>query len=172
MLLAVARRQVTPEELEHLYLSIGKGVWHLQYVEDALQTLITIKHEVRVPGRVNEKEVSDLMAKHRRNTFGTSLKIVGNHSLVPQPLFDRLNAFKEERDWLIHRSQNSHGDRLYTDSGRAETFARLAAFIDEARILQATLLHDINTFLAAAGLDVAAAERMAIKNVGSMRGGT
>ena len=164
------RRQITSDELEHLYMSIGKGVWHLQYVEDALQTLITMKHEIRSPDRIKEQEARDILAKHRRNTFGTSLKIVGNHSLVPQPLFDQLNAFKEERDWLIHRSQNSHGDRLYTDAGRAETFARLAAFIDEASILQAALLHDIDTFLAAAGLDVAAAERVAIKNLGSMRG--
>jgi len=165
-----ARRQITPDELEYLYVSIGKGVWHLQYVEDALQTLITIKHEIRVPDRIKEQEARDLLTKQRRNTFGSSLKIVGNHSLVSQPLFDRLNAFKEERDWLIHRSQNSHGDRLYTESGRAETFARLAAFIDEARILQAALMHDIDTFFAAAGLDVAAAERVAMKNLGSMRG--
>jgi hypothetical protein len=168
--LEAALRQITPDELEYLYVSIGKGVWHLQYVEDALQTLITIKHEIRVPDRIKAQEARDLLAKHRRNTFGTSLKIVGNHCLVSQPLFDRLNAFKEERDWLIHRSQNSHGDRLYTESGRAETFARLAAFIDEARILQAALMHDIDTFLAAAGLDVAAAECVAMKNLGSMRG--
>jgi len=165
------RRQVTPDELERLYLSIGKGVWHLQYVEDALQTLITMKHEVRVPGRVSEQEGRELLAKHRRNTLGTSLKIVRDHGLVPQPILDRLSTFKDERDWLIHRSQNSHGDLLYTDAGRAETFARLAAFIEEARVLQTALLDDINAFVAAAGLDVAAAERMAIKNVGRMRGG-
>ena len=168
--MAATRRQVTPDELEHLYISIGKGVWHLQYVEDALQTLITIKHEIRVPDRIKEQEARDLLAKHRRNTFGSSLRIVGNHSLVPQPLFDRLNAFKEERDWLIHRSQNSHGDRIYTEAGRTETFARLAAFIDEAKALQTELLNDIYTFLAAAGLDVAVVERMAIENLGRMRG--
>lgn len=170
--MAVMHRKVTPDELERLYLSIGKGVWHLQYVEDALQTLIAMKHEVRVPGGVSEQEGRELLAKHRRNTLGTSLKIVRDHGLLQQPILDRLGRFKDERDWLVHRSQNSHGDLLYTDAGRAETFARLAAFIDEARSLQKALLDDINAFVAAADLDVAAVDRIAARNVGRIRGGS
>lgn len=169
---APTRRQISSEELERLYSSIGRGVWHLQYVEDALNTLITIKHEVKTPGRVPEAEARALLEKHRRNTLGTSLRVVRTESLVPPKLLEDLGRFKDERDWLVHRSQNSNGDLLYTNAGRAETFARLDAFTEEARRLQIAVLQDISAFLAAAGLDVAAAESMALKSVGRLRGGS
>lgn len=168
---APPRRQVNSEELERLYSSLGRGVWHLQYVEDALNTLITIKHEVKTPGRIAEAEARALLEKHRRNTLGTSLKVIRTESLVPPKLLEDLGRFKDERDWLVHRSQNSNGDLLYTDADRAETFARLDAFTEEARRLQTAVLQDISAFIAAAGLDVAAAESMALKNVGRLRGG-
>jgi len=171
MLGSTSHRQVNSEELDRLYLSLGRGVWHLQYVEDALNTLITINHEVKTPGRIPEVEARELLAKHRRNTLGTSLKVVRSKGLVPPELLDSLGRFKDERDWLVHRSQNTHGDLLYTDAGRSETFTRLDAFTEEARRLQKAVLLEIDKFLNAAGLDVAAAERMALKNVGRLRGG-
>lgn len=164
-------RQVNSEEYKCLYLLLGKGVWCLQYVEDALNTLITLKHEVRRPWRIPEIEARALHAKHRRNTLGTSLGIVRAEGLVTPELLDALGRFKEERDWLVHRSQNTHGDLLYTDAGRSEMFARLEAFTEEARRLHKALLLEIDQFLTASGLDVAAVERMALKNVGRLRGG-
>ena len=171
MSIAAPRRQVNSDELERLYASIGRGVWHLQYVEDALNTLITIKHEVKTPARIPEAEARSLLEKHRRNTLGTSLKLARTEDLLEATLLNELTKFKDERDWLVHRSQNSHGDLLYTDAGRIETITRLDAFTDHARQLQTALLQEVNRFVAAAGLDVAAAERMALKNVGHLRGG-
>jgi hypothetical protein len=163
-------RQVTSEELDALYRGIGRGVWNLQYVEDTLQTLITIMVEIRTPGRVTASEGKALLAKHRRNTLGTSLKIVREQSLVGAELLDRLSRFKEERDWLIHRSQQSHGDLLYTDMGREEIFRRLEGFEEEASLLQKAVLKEIDAFAASRGVDVAAAQALAVRNVGRMRG--
>lgn len=167
----MVRRQVTATELQHLYTSIGRCVWNLQYVEDALTTLITLKVEIRLPGRVPLNEAQEKLAKHRRNTLGTSMKVVREKSLVGSELLERLNRFKEERDWLIHRSQQSHGDRLYTDEGRIDMFSRLETFETEALDLQKAVLAEINLFVAGQGLDVAAAERMAVRNVGRLRNG-
>lgn len=164
-------RQVNSEELERLYRLLGRGVWHLQYVEDALNTLITIKHDVKTPGRIPEAEARALLAKRRRNTLGTSLRLVKAECLLVPELLDALSRFKEERDWLVHRSQNTHGDLVYTDEGRIATFTRLDAFTEEARRLQNAVLEEMDRFLRAAGLDVAAAQRMALKNVGRLRGG-
>lgn len=164
-----AHRQVTPEELDALYRGIGKGVWNLQYVEDALQTLVTILVEIRTPGRVPMSEGKELLAKHRRNTLGTSLRIVREQSLVRSELLARLSRFKEERDWLIHRSQQSHGDLLYTDDGRTDMFDRLTQFEEEATSLQTAILAEIDTFAASRGVDVAAARALAVRNVGHMR---
>jgi hypothetical protein len=163
-------RQVTPEELDALYRGVGLGVWNLQYVEDALQTLITIKVEIRTPGRVPSTVGRELLAKHRKNTFGTSLKVVREKSLVGVELLERLTQFKEERDWLVHRSQQTHGDLLYTYSGREEMFRRLISFSEEANSLQKAILAEINAFAASHGVDVKAAEAMAARNVGRLRG--
>ncbi|WP_157269005.1 hypothetical protein [Azohydromonas aeria] len=146
-------RQVTAEELEYLYLLIGKGIWHLQYVEDG----------------VSGEEAKALLAKQRRNTLGTSLKIAREKKLIEDVLLGRPSEFKEECDWLVHRSQCSHGDLLYTDRGRAETFTRLEAFTNEAHRLQAALLGDINQYLIAIGIDTAAAQRFASQNTGRLR---
>lgn len=164
------RRQVTPEELQHLYTSIGRCVWQLQYVEDVLTHLITVKVEIRTPGRVGMKEAQELLAKHRRNTLGTSLKIVREKSLVRPELLERLAKFKEERDWIIHRSQQTHGDALYTDPGRSEVFSRLERFDDEANSLRDSVAEEISEFMRAHGVDLEAAERLARQNVGRMRG--
>jgi len=165
-----SHRQVTSEELDALYRGIGRGVWSLQYVEDALQMLITLKVDIKTPGRVNLSQGKVLLAKHRRNTLGTSLKIIREQSLVGPHLLERLSAFKEERDWLVHRSQQSHGDLLYTDAGRAEMFTRLESFDTEAGLLQTEILGEIDKFAASQGANVAAARVMAASNVGRMRG--
>lgn len=165
------RRQVTPEEQQNIYTSIGRCVWHLQYVEDVLTNLIALKVEIRTPGRVGLKEAQELLAKHRRNTLGTSVKIVREKSLVRPELLDRLTRFKEERDWIIHRSQQTHGDGLYTDQGRAEMFSRLERFEEEAHSLMRAVAEELNEFMRGHGVDLAAAERIARQNIGRMRGG-
>lgn len=68
------RRQMHPEELETLYRSIGKCIWHIQYVEDALHTLLTLKIEIKTPGAVPEDKAYELLKKHRRATLGTALR--------------------------------------------------------------------------------------------------
>ena len=85
-------------------------------------------------------------------------------------LMRALDRFKDERDWLVHRSQHSYGDRLYTEVGRSEMLLRLDAFTEEARRLQKAVLQEINTFVASAGIDIEAAEDMARKNMGRLRG--
>ena len=37
------RRPPTAKELRRLYHEIGEGIWHLQYVKDALSKLLTLK---------------------------------------------------------------------------------------------------------------------------------
>ena len=142
----------------------------LQYVEDALQTLITIKVEIRTPGRLSFSEGQALLAKHRRSTFGTSLKIVREKSLVSPDLLERLERFKDERDWLVHRSQQSYGDRLYTEPGREDMFRRLENFEGEASALQKAVLAEIDSFVSSSGVDVAVARALAERNIGRMRG--
>jgi hypothetical protein len=164
------RRQVTEAELDRLYRGIGRGVWLLQYVEDALCSLIALKHEIRKPGGLSEEDAWNALSKHRQNTLGTSLKLIRQHNLLPEPLLRELQSFKDERDWLVHRSQNSHGDLLYTEDGRALTFERLESFAIEARRLQDQVLHEIADFLRSHSVDVEKADLLANRAIKRLKG--
>jgi hypothetical protein len=93
----MGRRQVNAEELNTLFNLIGQGIWYLQMMEDALHTTITVKHDVKTPGAIPQNEAKSLLAQHRRKTLGQSLILSPN-------LQKSLEEFKEERDWLVHRS--------------------------------------------------------------------
>lgn len=145
------RRQVTPEELSRLYGGIGKGIWHLQYVEDALNTLITVKHEMRVPGRVDAEAAKQALDEHRRNTLGTSVRVARDNKLISDALLAKFQDYKEERDWLVHRSQNSHGERLYTEAGRTEFFARIENFVEQSKGLQREVMAELEAYARGTG---------------------
>ena len=168
----IHRRQINPEELEALYHDIGKGIWHLQYVEDALSTLLALKVDVKTPGQVNHAEAVKLLAKHRRNTLGTSLRIAKENSALAADLQARLTQFKDERDWLVHRSQNTHGELLYTEVGRAETFNRVASFVSEAQALQQAIINEVASFAQSHGVNTAEAEANAHAKIAKLKGET
>ncbi|QBB71141.1 hypothetical protein ELE36_12690 [Pseudolysobacter antarcticus] len=164
------RRQISPDELDSLYCSIGKCVWHLQYVEDALQTLLTLKVDIKAPGGVTEAEAKELLAKHRRATLGTSLRTAEKHNALPMEVMSRLSQFKEERDWLVHKSVNKDGEGLYTSEGRSAIFGRLNAFVDEAMSLQRALGLEVATFIESHGLSVAKVDELGRQKIARLKG--
>ncbi len=164
------RREITSNELDALYREIGEGIWHLQHVEDVLNTLITLKVEVKTPGHVTHEEAQGLLARHRRNTFGVSLGIAKKNSVVPSSLEERLTHFKEERNWLVHRSLNTHGELLYTEEGRTQIFARLANFSVEAKALQFDITNEIALFAESQGINIVEAELRAHAKVARLKG--
>jgi hypothetical protein len=164
------RRQIHPEELEILYRSIGKCIWHIQYVEDALHTLLTLKIEIKSPGAVPEHKAYELLKKHRRATFGTALRTAKENGALSQDLFIRLSNLKEERDWLVHRSQHQDGDTLYTDIGRQGVFERLDALQAEAVSLQPALAEQIRIFVESHGVSSEKAQKIAKQEISALKG--
>jgi len=146
------QRQINPVELDDIYYLMGKCIWYVQYVEDALHTLLALKVEIKVPGAVAEEQANDFLAKHRRSTLGTALRIAKEHKALPDPLFNRLTKLKEERDWLVHRSQNQDGRNLYTDSGRKDVLDRLESLYKETKLLQSEIAEQVHTFALSCGI--------------------
>jgi hypothetical protein len=64
------RREINSQELNIFFKLIGQGIWYLQNVENALQTCLTIKVEIKEIGSVSEEEGYKLLRKHQKNTFG------------------------------------------------------------------------------------------------------
>ena len=163
-------RPPTEEEVSLLYHDIGKGVWHLQYVEYALNTLIALRVDIREPGRVTHEAAQAALAKHRGGVLGNSVKTARDNSLLPIELEQELSAFIAERNWLIHRSIDSHGELLYTEAGRTETFARLEKFISDAKALQHGIAEQIEQFAESQGVSARTTEAAAHAKIAKLRG--
>ena len=161
-------RQINPVELDDIYYLIGKCIWYVQYVEDALHTLLALKVEIKVPGVVAEEQANNFLSKHRRSTLGTALRIAKEHNALPDPLFNRLTKLKEERDWLVHRSQNQDGRNLYTESGRKDVFDRLESLYKETKLLQSEIAEQIHTFVLACGIKKETIEEIANQKIAEL----
>ena len=67
------RSQITQDELSCLYHRIGKAVWHLQYVEEALGYLYIIKGVIKEPYSMSEEEAGQKLRKTQTDTLGSLL---------------------------------------------------------------------------------------------------
>jgi hypothetical protein len=164
------RRQLTAHELDALYLSVGRSIWHIQYLEDVLHTYLTLKIEIREPGRVTAEEARELLAKHRRASLGTALGVAAKHEALKAELLTELRSLKDERDWLVHRSMHQDGDSLYTDEGRNAVFARLDALMEKTIRLKSQVLAATEAFCAGHGISSEQAEKLAREQVARLKG--
>jgi hypothetical protein len=164
------RRQISHSELVSLFQAIGEAVWYLQYTEDALNTYLTMKVDIKAPAAASEERGRELLAKYRQYTLGQSLKVAESNSVLPEHLHTRLEALKLERNWLVHRSMNEEGDSLYTDEGRRAIFIRLETFVSEATALRSELLKEIDSFVRSYGISVETAETMAKRKIAALKG--
>lgn len=146
------RRQINDSELDVLFSLIGQSIWYLQNVEDALNTCITIKGEIKKIGTISEEEAENILTKHRRNTLGTSLRIAKEKNILSKNLLAVLYEFREERDWLVHRSVHQNGDDLYQDSKRYALILRIRKFTDDALVLQNLISKELEDFVVAQGV--------------------
>lgn len=166
----MARRQINAEELHILFTLIGQSIWYLQMMEDALHTTITVKRDVRTPGAIPENEANSLLAQHRSKTLGHSLKISRQAQIFHPDLQKRLESFKEERDWLVHRSVNQNGDDLYLDEKRVDLIERITAFSEEARTLQKLIERELEDFVVSHGLNRESIHQVASETIRKLKG--
>jgi len=143
---------INSEELDSLFSLIGQSIWYLQNVEEALNTCITIKGDIKNIGSVSKIEGDNMLSKHRRNTLGTSLRIATKKNILSADLIKELKLFKEERDWLVHRSVYQNGDDLYHNEKRYELLFRIKSFINNALKLQKLISKELEAFVIQQGV--------------------
>jgi hypothetical protein len=147
------RRQISSEELHTLYSLIGEGIWHLQNVEEILDVYITLKGNVKKRGSMPEEKAEKILAKHRRNTLGSSIKAATKLHVLSEKLQEQLKLFKKERDWLVHRSVYQHRADLYDDEKRSSLFTRIGTFNEEAIMIIKILATELEEFVVSQGVD-------------------
>ena len=140
----------SPREMA-LFNLVGKAVCKIQFLEDALNHLIVIKN----PKATNRKDADQILDKSRKkNTFGNSIKIVKCKNLLPEKLQEDLENFKNERNWLIHKSMPYHIDEFYTDHGCLKLFNRIKAISDTAETLQHAVEAEMMEYCMGRGMDI------------------
>lgn len=149
---------MTPWDLEEMYSSIGKAVWHLQFLEDVLVTYVTMRLRINRPIALDV--AMDTLAKERRKTLGTLFRDAQGGGLVQGDVANAFRLLVEERNWLIHRSMHECNDGLHRAAEREFLFRRLNDLTDEAIRLKKQLYADATRWLADQGLDVAKAEAL------------
>lgn len=143
---------IDSENLHEFFALVGQGIMHIQHVEDALSTCLALKIDVKEKSRVTPEEAYRMLAKHRGNTFGTSLKIAEKNHVLSSELMSALKEFKEKRDWLVHKSLNQNGNDIYSHNSRTALFHRLGNIIDEAIHLQKLVASEIESFALSKGV--------------------
>ena len=153
--------KLPPEELQRLYAALGRALWHLQCVEDALNVLLTVKHEIGGPGLVTETEARALLTKRRRTTMGPSVKLARQTQLISDEELERLERLKTERDWVAHKVQYSAGDSILSPWGRLDLLRRLNQITSESQATLSVLVDEMRRFVGSTGNDVVVPARLA-----------
>lgn len=159
---------MTPWDLQGTYASIGKAVWHLQFLEDVLVTYVTMRLRIKRP--IVFKAALELLANERRKPLGSLLREAQTGGLVEGDVANAFRLLVEERNWLIHRSLHECGDGLYRTTDRQVFLQRLADLTDEAIRLKKQLYVDVRDWCAAQGVDVAQAEALGETQFNRLRG--
>jgi hypothetical protein len=166
----MTRRQINAEELHSLYASIGKGIWHLQNVEDVLHTYITIKRDVKVRAGMPVEQAENILQKHRKNTLGSALKISREANIFSSQIQKRLEEFKEERDWLVHRSVYQNREDLYLEDKRYALINRIDKFAEEAIQIQKLIAEELESFVVAQGVNREWIYQQAQESINKLKG--
>ena len=164
------RRQINADELQVFFKLIGSGIWYLQHVEDALSTYITVKAEIKERGGTSAENAKLLLSKHRRNTLGTSIRFAKERQVLDPELLAMLEAFKAERDWLVHRSLHENGDDLYLNSDRHILLERLNKFSEDAKRLQGLIAEELENFVVSKGVSRKWIHQRAMSDVNRYKG--
>lgn len=149
---------MTPWELEEVYTSIGKAVWHLQFLEDVLVTYVTMRLRIKQPTTL--ETAMDTLTRERKKTLGSLFSDAQAGGLIQGDVATAFRLLVDQRNWLIHRSMHECNDGLYRDVERESFVNRLDALTEEAIRLKKLLYNDVRSWLAAQGVDVAGAEAL------------
>jgi hypothetical protein len=164
------QRPPTTDELNAVYQAVGQGVWRLQYLEDALSKYLTLRIDLKVPGRIAPDAARLALQKRTKGTLGASLKAAREGGLLDAALESRLATFTDERNWLVHRSVDTSAESIYQEYGLVVFLERVLAFRDEAISLQKLFTEFIAEFAASHGIDTELAEQLAREHVSRLRG--
>ncbi len=130
-----------------LYCLMGEALCKIQILEDALSHSITLKKDIKHPHGISRQEADNILKKYRSYTLGKAIKLAKGQMLYSDVLQSNLEAFLEERNWLVHKSMDD------IISGK-EIFNRIKGIANRAQILQRAIEDDLIELSESIGVDM------------------
>lgn len=112
---------IGPQRLMVTMQTVGSTILQAQTVEDALGMYLALVHDLR-PG-VARGEAESVLSRYSKKTLGSLLAVAKGKPAFPASTATAIEAFKEERNWLVHKSRELQRLALHS-------YVELAAFIE------------------------------------------
>ena len=87
------------QQANTLYFLLGRAVWTIQHLEDALNTAIIIKN----PNIHKRVEAEELRKAYRQLPLGRAIERAEKEQTFNEDLQGSLRDFLQDRNWLIHK---------------------------------------------------------------------
>jgi hypothetical protein len=130
-----------------LYCSIGEALLKTQIVEQALSHSITLKMN---PAETKEK-ADEFLKQNQTYTLGQAIKIAVKEKLYNLKLQDELNAFLQERNWLVHKVICGNEEDFNAGNIKEELFHKIKSISNKAESIQYAIEYDLIDFCSSKG---------------------
>jgi sulfur transfer complex TusBCD TusB component (DsrH family) len=129
---------------------LGEAVLKTQMVEQALSHSITLKMN---PEETKER-ADEFLKQNQSYTLGHAIKIGIKEKLYNLSLQDELNAFLQQRNWLVHNVICGNEEDLNARNIKEELLDKIKAISDKAVSIQRVIEYDLIDFCSSKGKDM------------------
>lgn len=133
-----------------LFTMMGQALLNIQVMEECLSMAITLKADVGCPRKVSKAEADELLKKRRKLTLGQAIDAALENNLYTEDLQIVLKAFRDERNWLVHKSI----DDFYAPTEKDKLLQRMKSIAVDAHKIQREIEDDLINYAESNGLDM------------------
>ncbi len=134
----------------NLYCFLGEAVLKTQMVEQALSYSITLKMN---PAETEER-ADECLKQYQRYTLGQAIKIAIRENLYNLSLQNELNAFLNQRNWVVHKVIIGNEEDFNAGNIKEELFHKIKDISDKAESIQREIEYDLIDFCSSKGKDM------------------
>jgi hypothetical protein len=136
--------------LQEILAAVGYAVWQSQILERTVAY-----HLVMVYGEADEKartHAAEAFSVADKTTLGAVLSRIKKVGPRDSDLFERLDAFRERRNWLVHHSRHEHPSAVYDPSAKLELMTILEEIGSAAAPLAKEVQDVTDDYLVSSGM--------------------
>lgn len=142
------KQPLTPQQqASELYTLLGRAVWSIQHLEDALNTAIAIKD----PRATNRTEGDKIRNSNRELPLGRAIGRAEKEKTFDKDFQKKLKDFLKERNWLIHRCMHESVDDAGAILDEKKLFTKIRGIELTALSLKEAIEIDMLNFCEANG---------------------